>query len=213
METQQLIENLSPIFRKYWLPIIFVSFGMILLSYGLISLLGSANSSRDIVFEKGNDELSNSPTVSAKTITKEVLVDVEGAVVSPGVYRIASSSRVKDALISAGGLSKNADREWVAKNLNLAAKIIDAGKLYVPFLGENTRSSGGYSGSVNPGASVLVNLNTASEGELDTLPGVGLVTAGKIIEGRPYQTVDELVSKKIIPSRVFEKIKEKISVY
>lgn len=211
METQQLIENLSPIFRKYWLPIIFVSFGMILLSYGLISLLGSANSSKDIVFEKG-DGLSNSSTESAKTITKEVLVDVEGAVVSPGVYRIASSSRVKDALISAGGLSKNADREWVAKNLNLAAKIIDTGKLYIPFLGENTRSSGGYSGSVSLGA-ILVNVNTASQGELDTLPGVGLVTAGKIIEGRPYQTVDELVSKKIIPSRVFEKIKEKISVY
>lgn len=186
---------------------------MILLGYGLISLLGSANSSKDIIFEKGNDEPSGLSTESAKTTVKEILVDVEGAVASPGVYHVASNSRVKDALIVAGGLSNNADREWVAKNLNLAAKIIDAGKLYVPFIGENARSSSGYSSSVNPGSSVLININTASEKELDSLSGVGLVTAGKIVEGRPYQAIDELVSKKIIPSKVFEKIKEKISVY
>jgi competence protein ComEA len=58
-----------------------------------------------------------------------------------------------------------------------------------------------------------VNINTASESELDTLPGVGNVTAGKIISNRPYNALDELLSKKVVNTGVFEQIKDKITIY
>jgi competence protein ComEA len=58
----------------------------------------------------------------------------------------------------------------------------------------------------------LVDVNNASESELDSLPGVGPVTAAKIIENRPYQTIDELVVKKAVGDSLFGKIKDKITV-
>ena len=62
-------------------------------------------------------------------------------------------------------------------------------------------------------ASGLININSASESELDTLTGVGPVTIGKIIDNRPYNTLEELVSKKAVSKSVFEKIKDSISLY
>jgi DNA uptake protein ComE-like DNA-binding protein len=57
---------------------------------------------------------------------------------------------------------------------------------------------------------LLVNINSASVGELDMLPGIGKATADKIIGNRPYGSIDELVGKKIVGEKVFEEIKEKI---
>lgn len=61
------------------------------------------------------------------------------------------------------------------------------------------------------GASSLVNVNTATSSELDALPGVGPVTAGKIIINRPYRSVDELLSKNAVSSKVFSQIKDKVT--
>ena len=61
--------------------------------------------------------------------------------------------------------------------------------------------------------SSLININTASAGELDGLTGVGEATAQKIIDSRPYLAIEELVSKKVLGSKAFEKIKEKITAY
>lgn len=147
---------------------------------------------------------------SASTSSK-IKADIEGAVARPGVYELASGSRVQDLLISAGGLAAGADREWLAKNLNQAAKLIDGGKIYIPTVNQNKK------GDIGIGNQELVNkqisINSASLNELDTLPGVGPVTAQKIIDNRPYQTLEELVSKKAVGQSVFEKIKDKITLY
>ena len=58
----------------------------------------------------------------------------------------------------------------------------------------------------------LININSASQTELEALPGVGPVTAGKIIDGRPYQTLEELKSKKAVGNALFEKIKDKLTI-
>ena len=73
-------------------------------------------------------------------------------------------------------------------------------------------SSGGGNG-VLCAETKMVNINTASETELDALPGVGPVTAQKIISNRPYQKIDDLVSKKAVGASVFSKIKDQISIY
>jgi len=214
MDSQELILKYSPFLRNNWLALSAGIIGMILLGYGLIGLMASSSTSKDIIFEKGDESSQEASAENKNLITKEIMVDVEGAVVSPGVYRLPQDSRIKDALIAAGGLSSSADRDWIAKNLNLAAKVIDAGKLYIPFTGENIRSSTSYSGMGNASAmSDLININTASEQELDSLSGIGPVTAQKIINGRPFQAVEDLLSKKIVSSKVFEQIKDKISVY
>lgn len=133
-------------------------------------------------------------------------VDISGAVVKPGVVEIPADSRIQDVLITAGGLDAKADRIYVSRYINLAQPIQDGMKIYIPFEGEPafTESSGGQ-GSYN--------INNSSQSKLEELPGVGPVTAGKIIAGRPYGSIEELLSKKVISKSVFEKIDDQITIY
>lgn len=140
----------------------------------------------------------------------EIWVDVQGGVVRPGVYSLREGDRVKDALIAAGGLGGQADREAVAKYINLAEKIKDGTKLYIPVLGESEQENR-EDGQVQGLSDRRVNINTATKSELDQLKGVGEARAQTIIEGRPYQTIDEV--KKVLPSNVYEQIKDMITVY
>ncbi|MBI4100099.1 ComEA family DNA-binding protein [Candidatus Microgenomates bacterium] len=159
------------------------------------------------VAEKNTDEVA---TVAGVISGKMIQIDVSGAVEQPGVYQIPYDSRVKDVLITAGGVSAKADRNYLAKTINLAQRVVDGQKVYIPFadeVGESNLSN--YSDSSN--LSHLVNVNTASSSELDTLPGIGPVTAAKIVAGRPYQKTSDLVSKKVVTNSVFQKIKDKIS--
>lgn len=144
---------------------------------------------------------------------RQVVVEISGAVENPGVYKLLASERIERLLIEAGGLAVDADREWVEKNLNRAAKLVDGQKIYIPKAGEiglRTKDLGG-SGSVAGVSSGLVNINTASAGELDSLPGIGAVRAQAIIDNRPYSSPQELLSKKVVPQSVYEKIKDRIT--
>ncbi|MBI2031754.1 MAG: helix-hairpin-helix domain-containing protein [Candidatus Levybacteria bacterium] len=208
MERQEIIDKYSSFFKKNWIAVVPGIIGLILLGYGLIGLLTSSNDPNDISFTKRGEAETSQLENNNK---REIMVDVEGAVLSPGVYNLSQNARIKDALIAAGGLSGSADRDWIAKNLNLAAKLSDAAKLYIPFKGEAGIQSYN-SGGINL-ISSSININSASMKELDSLSGIGPVTAQKIIDGRPYQAVDELISKKIIGNSVFEKIKDRITAY
>lgn len=141
----------------------------------------------------------------------DIIVEIAGSVEKPGVYKLAAGARTDDLLIAAGGLASGADREWVGKNLNRAAKVVDGQKIYVPAKGEvasNTKSGGSsISDRVLGTAGGLINLNTATMSELDGLAGIGAVRAQSIIDNRPYSSVDELLTKKVVPKSVFEKIK------
>ncbi len=137
--------------------------------------------------------------------TQEISVDIAGAVNQPGVYQFKSGARLSEAIAAAKGLSSKVDLSWVAKNLNLASKLSDEQKIYVPFQGEAVLGS-------SKTSTGLININTANATELDTLPGVGEVTAGKIIANRPYEKIEDLKTKKAVGNATFEKIKGLISV-
>jgi competence protein ComEA len=208
MDARELFFKYFPLVKKHWLPLSLGILGLMFFIYGLIgSFMASRVGSEDIVFEANSSTEQNS---QAKTI----LVDIEGSVVKPGVYKLPLESRIQDGLIAAGGLSSQADREYVAKNFNLATKLTDGAKIYVPNISEavkgvaasNTSSDGIVTGT-------LININTSSESQLDSLPGVGPVTAQKIIAGRPYSSTDELLTRKMVGSKVFNQIKDKVSVY
>lgn len=138
----------------------------------------------------------------------QIVVDVDGAVAHPGLYKLPPDSRVQAALAAAGGLSPQAD----AHRINRAAKLHDGQKLYVLSQGESTpplaassgqgcegqactSAEGGVAGSDAEGQG-LVNINTANAVQLTQLPGVGPAIAQKIIDYRtangPFTSVDDL---------------------
>ncbi len=123
------------------------------------------------------------------TATKKIVVDVVGAVARPGLYRLATGSRVADAVARAGGLTRRAERTAV----NLAAPLADGEQLLVAARGASGVGASG--GPAGPAASP-VSLSTATAEQLDSLPGVGPVTAQKIIAYReqngPFASVEAL---------------------
>ncbi len=173
--------------------------GMGVLIYGMWGVMGREGSVVEIVKESENQNIKG-----------EIYIDVAGSVEKPGVYTLPSGSRIGDALVMAGGLSASADREWVAKTLNLASEVKDGGKIYIPRQSENSENQ---KTRVSENQSGKVNINTVGAGELDTLVGIGEARAQAIIDNRPYGSIEELVSKAKIPQSVYEKIKDKISVY
>ncbi|MFH1565851.1 MAG: helix-hairpin-helix domain-containing protein [bacterium] len=144
-------------------------------------------------------------------IGTEIVVDVSGAVVNPGIYKLSSGSRVSDVIKSAGGvLDDKVNKEYLSKNVNLAQVVQDGVKIYLPFEGDLSQTPYIESGASGSGG---VNINRASESELaDKLSGIGPVYAKNIVGGRPYSKIEELLEKNIIPKSTFEKIKEDIRV-
>lgn len=205
MDFEAVSSNLSPIIKKYWLALGLGGLGLIFFIYGLISLLGLSGTPGD------NDVIPFSQEKTASKSANLIYVDVEGAVVSPGVYKLNYGSIIQDALVSSKGLSADADRDYVSKNINLAGKLTDGAKIYIPAIGETPQEQ--ETGQSGQEASGLININNATGELLDSLPGVGPVTSQKIIENRPYQTIDDLQNKKVVSAKVFSQIKDKITVY
>lgn len=145
---------------------------------------------------------------------RDLMVDVSGAVEQPGVYKLGSEARIEDAIEAAGGFHEQANILFISKYLNLAQKLGDGMKIYVPFVGEKDTDlavSQNVAG-VSASSVKLVNINLASQNDLEALPGIGPTTAGKIISNRPYQSVDDLFNKKIVGKAVFTKIKDQLSI-
>jgi competence protein ComEA len=149
----------------------------------------------------------------------ELVVDVAGAVVTPGVYRLASGARVGDAIDAAGGFSPRVDADRVAAELNLAAALTDGQQIRVPSRDDGPGSAAGGSGTGTGGAAgaggALIDLNRATQTELESLPGIGPVTAGKIMESRaqtPFRTIDELRERGLVGEKTFGSIRALITV-
>lgn len=142
---------------------------------------------------------------------KFISVDVSGAVNKPGVYQLKENSRVEDAVVVAGGFSADSNSEYVSKSINLAQKLVDGTKIYIPFRGEAGATV--VAGVAGSSTTSIININSATQKDLESLSGIGPVTAGKIISNRPYSKIEDLISKKVIGKAVFDKIKNEISVY
>jgi competence protein ComEA len=156
---------------------------------------------------------ASSPAPSTNAVG-EVVVYVCGAVRAPGIVRLPAGARVADALELAGGASSKAELAAV----NLAATVSDGEQILVPARGQAAAvapAAGGGSAAM-PGASALVNINTASPDELDGLQGVGPATAQKIIDYRtshgPFKTIDEIKNVPGIGDAKFAAMKDSITV-
>lgn len=197
---------------KYRFPVLALVIGLVFV------LAGVFITKSDIFAPQTQVEVLDS--TDNQTSQSEVTVEIAGEVIKPGVYKL-KDARVEDLLVESGGFSANADRVWTDKYLNRAAKLTDGQKVYIPKVGEQSSvMSANVKGVDQSGSSFilgqnthLVNINTASLQELDSLPGIGPVYAQKVIDQRPYSTVEELLSKKAITKSVYEKIKDLVTVY
>jgi len=160
---------------------------------------------------------------------EEIVVHVTGAVEKSGVYRLPAGSRVNDALAKA-----DVQAEADLNSLNLAAPLIDGQKIVVPIKQENSMVNGqgvnpggpfsagspknmGSGGTPAPGSGSLVNINTADQAALDSLPGIGPALAQRIIQYRekngPYKVPEDIKNVSGIGEKRFENLKDLISVY
>ena len=138
----------------------------------------------------------------------EIVVSVEGAVATPGVYRLPANARYQDAIDAAGGPGEEADLAMV----NLARRIRDEDRIVIPVRGIGGMTSpavvpGDATVIEPPAAGRAIDINTASAAELEALPGIGPVLAQRIVDTRtkngPFASVDDLalvsgVSRKLV---------------
>jgi competence protein ComEA len=164
---------------------------------------------------------SEPQVISSPTPVPILTVDVSGEVVTPGLYTLEKGKRIGDALESAGGTTSKADKSWIEKNINKAALLVDGQKVYIPGKDEQikvlsaSKVDGGSPTTPSPNVQVstTININAASQKELEELWGIGPATAQKIIDQRPYSDVSELLNKKILKKNVYDRIYEQLSVY
>lgn len=150
------------------------------------------------------------PSISAGPVVSDlVVVDVEGAVLRPGIFELPAGSRVADAIEAAGGYGPHADLAAAAAQVNLAAVLRDGQQVVVPTAG--VASGGSDSGD----AGGLVNLNSASPEALDALPGIGPVTVQKIVAARaeqPFASLEEMVTRKVLTTSQVDKIRDLVTL-
>jgi competence protein ComEA len=159
----------------------------------------------------------------------QIRVEISGAVATPGVYALPSGSRLIDAITAAGGWGERIDPVRIEICLNLAAPLTDGSAIRIPtrddrfLLGVQGVSCGtlyaapadiAATDTANSPASAAtggkIDLNKATAEQLDTLPGIGPVTAAKIIAARaeaPFLIVDELKTRGIISDRILQQIR------
>ena len=205
--------NVDELIIKFRYPLLFLLLGLILIVTGLFIVKSG------LVSPSTKVEILTATTSAA--VNGEIAVEIAGEVLNPGVYRLPAGSRVEDLLIISGGFNINADRNWTDKYLNRASKLTDGQKVYIPIINEHSnvlsgKNSGGdqtVSSTFSSDSNTLININTASLGELDSLPGIGPVYGQRIIEYRPYSDTSELLSKGVLKSSVYQKVKDLVSVY
>jgi competence protein ComEA len=190
-----------------------------------IAVVVSAVASQGDSTEVGSLPSSPPPTAPGRDPTAgpstggNVLVHVLGAVKVPGLVSLGSGARVVDAVAAAGGLSDDAEQPGI----NLARLVTDGEQLVVPRVGEVIQpaptENGNGSGS-NPGGlgvgDALVDLNSATQEQLETLQGIGPALASRILDWREangrFSSVADLMNVSGIGQKVFDGLKDRITV-
>ncbi len=202
------MDNLSDRFQRvgnWWYELHYSQVqkrGLLLLA-GLVIAISSF-----FVLRGSSTELVAPPILPIEIVAPEIMVDVAGAVNSPGVYSLPASSRVVDAIKAAGNTASGAD----LSEINLARVIKDGEQIYVNSAVANSKGVR-VSKTVRSGP---ININRATQEEFDSLDGIGPVIAKRIVEYRrvngPFMSVEDLQKVSGIGGTKFAQFKEKVRV-
>jgi len=181
------------------------------LAAGWLALAPVEDAATDLAAEAAltlSTPIASDPVASGPAESATIVVDVQGAVVEPGVRQLPAGSRIADALAASGGYASDADLAAAAATINLAQALGDGEQIRVPRIGESQVAGGGPSSSGDPApggggdaGGGTVDLNTATPEELEALPGIGPVTVQKIVAARqeqPFASLDDAVQRGVI---------------
>jgi len=215
-EESQFKINLAKLLK---LPKLYLAAGAIFalgfgcLFFGLWSLARVSNSQKTSFLASAGD----SPQEASRSAsTKKIYIDVGGAVKKPGIYALDQGSRVSAALEKASGFSNQASADYISFQLNLAKKLSDEEKIYIysesEFKQQNQKTNASSVGSTSATNGDLISINNASQSELEDLDGVGEKRANDIVSARPYTSIEDLLTKKILSQTIFEQNKTRLSL-
>ena len=176
----------------------------LLITGGALFFLRMPRSTGEIAITPPPPTATPLPTVTPRPLS----VYVSGAVAHPDVYSLPADSIVKDAIKAAGGATAAAD----LNRINLARRLCDQEHIYVPEVGEESSLVSASSGPSAPTTPSRININTASQSELEALPGIGPSKAKGIIDHRPYKSIEGILKVPGIGEATFQKIRDLITV-
>lgn len=220
----EVVLIIRQVIKKYGKTILFPGIVLLILLY-LFLQQDSSNEEESLsittIPQLEQSEQNNSEAETAKDeeqSVKKVMVDVKGAVQYPGVYELTTDQRIVDAIKAAGGYTDKAQNQ----SINHAQKLQDEMAIYIPEIGEeaeNLQHSGQVMAGGAPATSSstdVVDLNSADETALTTIPGIGPSKAQAILayreENGPFQTIEDIKNVSGIGDKTFEKLKDHISV-
>ena len=218
-----MIENVLEKIKQYKLALVIALIGVVISGFMMLQREQKQENNIQQLMEQTSYSSSSTTEKSKQRSENDqgdknegmVTVDVKGAVKKPGVYQLKSSSRVHDALLKAGGMTDEAD----LKSINQAQKLVDEAVVYVAKVGENVvdvTTNTNASSATSQAKSGLVNLNTATEADFQTISGIGQKRAQDIIAYREangkFKSVDDLKNVTGIGAKTLEKLKEYVTV-
>lgn len=208
LENFSLQNPLLKEFAKHWQPkrvmaVVLALVGCLVSTYGIYRLQSADET-----------EIVSSSDIQAQVCEQtadfgQITVYISGAVEHPGVYELELGARVVDAIELAGGIGKNADAVFINQQLNLAERLSDSDQIYIPTVAD-TISSLEKTTEVSSSGGGPISINSSTSQQLQELSGIGSVRAEKIIENRPYASVDELVEKEVISQSLLDSIRAEI---
>lgn len=205
VKTNKLDEAFPQFVRRYRYEII--------ASLALVTLIGGVVLGK-MVYHATNKDVTQVEVVHKDAdFTSKAKVDIQGAVHNPGVYEVVEGQRIHDLIQLAGGYAEEADLDWISQYINLAEQLVDGQKVFIPWIQPTPNPADTELNQSSTSSQEKVNINRASLNELIALPGIGEVYAQRIIDARPYQSIEGLKSVAGIGSKRYEQLKEHVTVY
>lgn len=227
-KTPLLTSFFAPLFTifkrwKVWILVGVLAFGVMTLGWGGYFLVKASNETLLCPQESKKTKVETSSSVDGRS---SLYVDVAGEVKKPGVYGLDNGARLEAAISAAGGFTDTADSRIISQEFNLAQKVNDGDKFYIPSKEESVfeqemaefcqhwpqsaaqlENTGKGNSNGGGGQTTGVSINTATKEELETLEGIGEKRAADIIANRPFSNLSELLEKEVLSENLFENIK------